>query len=53
MDLITPLVHLQDLAPSPAHPRIFLDVAGFFGFFFGGGLVLTQHVLHFEPHVGR
>ena len=35
-------------SPSPAHPRLFLDVAGFFVC-----LVLTEHVLRFEPYVGH
>ena len=35
-----------DFAPSPVHPRLFLDVAGIFLCF-----LLTEHVLCFEPHV--
>ena len=49
-------------APSPAHPRIFLEIAGFVRLFvclfvclfvLGGFLILTEHVLPFELRVGR
>ena len=39
---------ILDLAPSPTHPQLFLDVAGFFVC-----LVLTEYILRFEPHVGH